>query len=246
MLVDFVTFGVQPGWLCPLVPRLHAKINLPSADSSYVFSVRTWEWYQSSDLSFIIMASLEKLKKQKKILKETVKDTVVHHQHFFLLTTEPRKYVILTNCKWMVSVPAERCHTTSPVPQSSAFYSTGQFHTHSTHLDLVRQTRHDKISKHSAPLSNQTPVFLFTVFSSSTTAEWSNSLHSIVNLKEAQAINCQYNLYQHHYLYKHATPTVTHYISTSQWSYKLLTLLQNSQRVSAYFLVSFQSSNLCV
>lgn len=49
------------------------------------------------------------------------------------------------------------------------------------------------------------------LFSSSTTAEWSNSLYSIVNSKEAQAINWQYNLYQHHY--KHATPTVAHYIS---------------------------------
>ena len=76
------------------------------------------------------------------------------------------------------------------------------------------------------------------LFSSSTTDEWSNSFYSIVNSKEAQAINWQYNLYQHHY--KHATPTVAHYISTSQWSYRLPAQLQNSHRISVYFLFLFQ------
>lgn len=118
------------------------------------------------------------------------------------------------------------CQQNAVTPSSQwyslfAFYSIGQFHMQHTPGYRSSNT-FTKISKHGTPFSNQTPVLLFVVFSSSTTAEKSSSLYSIVSSKEAQAINWKNNLYQHHCLYKHATPTVTHYISTSQRPHKWL------------------------
>lgn len=76
-------------------------------------------------------------------------------------------------------------------------------------------------------------------FSVSFSTTESKSVCTIVTLKEARAVNWQSNLYQNHYLRKHATCIVIGHFSVSQWSqgeFQLVQKLKQTPCLVIFFL----------